>query len=110
MGDNNKPVSPPSSRPPYSWPGNPKSDSRSADTYVDRDEIEVVPLPSSPSTRPPAHYVLGNFFLATSLISLIIFTIFLTVTWLTVLQDARSMNDRVLSNVTGVSIRLRHNE
>ena len=64
--------------------------------------------PSAFSTRSPVQFVLGNFFLAMFLISLIILLLFSTVTWFTVLQDAGSMSD--LSNATGVSLRSCHNE
>ena len=81
-------------------PGTPKSNRQSVDTPVNRDEIDETPH----SHALPVHFVLGNFFIATFSISLIIFLIFFTVTWFAVLQDARSMNDRVLSNVSGVSL------
>jgi len=91
-------------------PGTPKSDSPSARTSVHRDEIDVMPHPPALSTRSPVHFVLGNFLFATFLISLIIFIIFFAVTWFTVLQDARLMNDWVHSNVAGVSMCLHDNE
>ena len=85
-------------------PGTPKSDSLSADTSVDKHEINMIPRPSTPvPSQSPAHPVLGNFLLAISSISLAIFTIFFGVAWFTVVQDARSMGDRIFSNVTGVS-------
>lgn len=80
----------------------PKSDG-SADTSADEDEINVIPGPSAFPVQSPVHFVLGNFFFATSLISLTIFTTFLVVTWFTVLRDARSMNHPAFSNATGVS-------
>lgn len=86
---------------PSPSPGIPESDSWSADTSTDEDEVGVVPHRSTFSTRSQA--VLGNFFFATSLIALIIVTIFFIVIYFTVLQDAWSMNDRVFSNTTGVS-------
>jgi len=64
--------------------------------------------PSAFSTRSPVQFVLGNFFLAMFLISLIILLLFSTVTWLTVLQDVRSMSG--LSDATGVSLRSCHSE
>ena len=75
----------------------------SSGTFTNED-VSMIPRPS------PVHFVLGNFFLAMLLISLIIFTIFVTVTWFTVLQDTGSMEDWVLSNVTGVSICLHRYE
>ena len=87
-----------------------ESDRQPAGTLADKSEINAIPRPSVLSTQSPVHLVLGNFFFATSSISLIVFTIFFAVTWFTVLQDARSMNDWVLSNVTGVSLCLYHDE
>ena len=64
--------------------------------------------PMSPShtlsIRSPVDFVLGNFFLATFLISLIILIASFIVTWFTVLQDARFVNDRALLNATGVRL------
>jgi len=74
---------------------------RSADACVDEDEINA--MPPTPSL---VHFVLGNFAIAMSLISLIIFTVFFVVTWLNVLRDARSMIDQVRFNVTGVRLSL----
>ena len=82
----------------------PNSSSLSVDTSVDEDEINTIPRPSTPVPgRSPVHFVLGNFLLAISSISFTIFTIFFTVIWFTVLQDARSVSHRDFSNVTGVS-------
>ena len=89
-------------------PGTPKSDRQSAGTSADKDEV-IIPHPPILSTRSLVHLALNNFF-AMSLISLKIFIIFFTVTLFTVFQDARSMNDRVLSNATGVSLCSRANE
>jgi len=75
-----------------------KSDGEPADARVDG-EINV-----TPPTPSLIHFVLGNFVISMSLISLIISTVFFAVTWLTVLRDARSMKDQVLSNTTGVSL------
>ena len=85
----------------------PQSDGRPASTFVN--EGEIIPHPSILSTRSAIHLVLDNFFFAMSLMSLAVFTCFFAVTWFTVLQDAQSMNDWVLSNVTGVSLCLYHN-
>jgi len=66
---------------------------------VDEDKINAMhPITSLVNS------VLANFTIAMSLISSIVFTVFLAVTWLTVLRDARSMKDQVLSNATGVSL------
>ena len=71
---------------------------------------DLIPTPAAEEdkvrspTPPLVHFVLGNFALAMLLISLIIFVVFFVVAWLTVLRDARSMRDQVLSNATGVSI------
>ena len=81
--------------------GTPRSSRRSADACVDEDEINAM-LP----TPFLVHFVLGNFAFAMFFISLIVFIVFFAVTWLTVLRDARSMVDQVLSNVTGVSLSL----
>jgi len=66
------------------------------------------PAAEEDEVRPPTpslvRSVLGNFAFAMLLISLIIFIVFFAVAWLTVLRDARSMRDQVLSNATGVSI------
>jgi hypothetical protein len=76
-----------------------KSSRGSADACVDEDEIDAMsPTPSL------VHFVLGNFAFAMTLISLIVFIAFFAVTWLTVLRDARSMRDQVLSNAAGVSL------
>jgi len=72
-----------------------------ADACADEDEVNAM-LP----TTSFIHSVLGNFAFAVFLISLAIFIVFFTATWLTVLQDARSMRDQVLSNMTGVSLPL----
>ena len=90
-------------------PGTPESDRRPADTPADEDEI-TQPRHSSLSAQSLVHSVLGNFFFARSLISLIIFIAFFTVTWFTVLQDARSMNDGIFFNTTGVSLCLCRDE
>jgi len=55
------------------------------------------------------HSVLGNFAIAMSLISFIVFTVFFAMTWLTVLRGARSMIDQALSNATGVRLSLYFN-
>ena len=94
---------------PTPGPGTPKSDRCSPGASAHQDEI-TIPHPPILSARSPVHFVLDNFFFATSLISLTIFIIFFIATWFTVLQDARSMNDRVLSNATGVSLCLYPNE
>jgi len=73
---------------------------RPTGAFTNGDEIDTAPHPSILSAQSPVHFLLGNFF-AMPLISLIIFIIFITVTWFTVLQDARSVNDRILSNATG---------
>jgi len=78
-----------------------KSGRRSADACVDEDEINAMPpIPFL------VRFVLGNFAFAMFFISLIVFIVFFAVTWLTVLRDARSMIDQVLSNATGVSLSL----
>ena len=99
----------PSWKPSHHAPnsGAPNSGS-SLDTSANEDDIDVIFPPSTLSTQSPAHFVLSNFFFAMSLISLILFIIFSTVTWFTVLRDARSMSDQLLSNATGVSLRLYH--
>ena len=85
-----------------------RSGNRSVDTVADQD-INRIPRPSAISTQSPVHFVLGNFFLAVLLITLIIFTFFFAVTWFTVFQDARSITNRILSNgATGVSTCLAH--
>ena len=66
---------------------------------ADEDEVRS-PTPSL------VHFVLGNFAFAMFLISLTIFIVFFAVAWLTILRDARSIGDQVLSNATGVSISL----
>lgn len=90
--------------------GTPKSDSQSANTFADNDKPNVIPYPSIHSTQSPVNFALDNFFFAMSLISLIVFTTFSAMTWFTVLQDTRSMTDRVLLNATGVSLCLYQNE
>jgi len=77
----------------------------SADACADQDEVNI--MLSTPSL---IHSVLGNFTFAVSLISLAILIVFFAATWVTVLRDARSMRDQVLSNVTGVSPPLCFNE
>jgi len=77
----------------------------SADACADQDEVKM--MPPTPSL---IHSVLGNFAFAVFLISLVILIIFFAATWVTVLRDARSMRDQVLSNVTGVSPPLCFNE
>ena len=85
-----------------------KSDGRFADES-DR-EIDVIPRSSTLPTQSPLYFLLGNFFFAMSLISLILSAIFFAVAWFTVVRDARSMNDRMLSNATGVSLCSCHNK
>ena len=84
-----------------------RSDNPSADRGTSADEhdrkIDMIPHPSTLSAQSLVHFVLGNFFFAMSLISLFICIIFLTVAWLTVLREARSMNDLAPANTTGVS-------
>jgi hypothetical protein len=80
-----------------------KSDELSVDASTEGDE-DHTSSPCTLSIWPPVDFVLGNFFLATFLISLVILIVSFIVTWFTVLRDARSMNDRVLSNATGVSL------
>jgi len=70
-----------------------------ADSCVDEDKINA--MPPTPSL---IRFVLGNFFFATFSIFLTLFIVFTAVTWLTVLRDARSMRDQVLSNANGVSL------
>ena len=102
----------PSEKPsdPSPGPETPKSDCQPTHTFADEDEINTVAHPSIHSTQSPVHFVLGHFFFAMSLISLIVFATFSAVTWFTVLQDARSMSYRVLPNATGVSLCIYHNE
>jgi len=71
-----------------------------ADACADEDSEVNMMLP----TPSLIHSVLGNFAFAVFLISLAILIVFFAATWLTVLRDARSMRDQVLSNVTGVSL------
>ena len=97
IGPSKRPGDPISLRPA----GTLKSGRRSADACVDEDEINAMP-----PTPFLVHFVLGNFAFAMFFISLIVFIVFFAVTWLTVLRDARSMVDQVLSNVTGVSLSL----
>ena len=88
--------------------GTPKSDGQSAyDSGGAEDTIDTTS--STLYTRSSIYLVLGNFFIAMFLISVIIFLIFLTVNWF-ILQDTRSLNHRVFSNSTGVSLCLYHNE
>jgi len=76
----------------------------SADACADQDKVNMMlPTPSL------IHSVLGNFAFAVFLISLAILIVFLAATWLTILRDARSMRDQVLSDVTGVSLPLYFN-
>jgi len=94
-----------SRKPGYPIPLNPaatlESSRGSTDACVDEDEANIIlPTPSL------IHSVLGNFAFAVFLISLAILIVFSAATWLTVLRDARSMRDQVLSNVTGVSLPL----
>ena len=64
------------------------------------DEGETDAAPPTPSL---VHFVLENFAFA-MLTSLTIFVVVFSVTWLTIIQDARLMIDQVLSNETGVSL------
>lgn len=91
-------------------PRTPKSDGRSSDISMDGDETKTTPHLSIPFARFPAHFLLSNFFFATFLISFFIFIIFSAVTWLTVLRDVQSMNNREFSNATGVSLCFYNNE
>jgi len=87
-----------------------RSGSWSMDTSIN-EEINRVPHPSAISTQSPVHFVLGNFFFAVFLITLIIFTFFFAVTWFTVFQDAQSITDWILpNNATGVSTCVDHIE
>jgi len=81
-----------------------KSGKRSMDACANEDEVNM--MPPTPSL---IHSVLGNFAFAVFLISLAVLIVFFAVTWLTVLRDARSMKDQVLSNVTGASLPLYFN-
>jgi hypothetical protein len=85
-----------------------KSSGRSVDTSAEEDKGRMISPSRALPAQSPVDFVLGNFFLATFLISLTISIVVLIVTWFTVLRDARSMNDRVLSNATGVSLCLYH--
>jgi len=87
-----------SSDPTLFGPGIPNFGRGSAEGCADKDEINA-----SPPTPPLIHFVLGNFFFATFLISLIISIIFFAVTWFTIFHDARLMRDQALSNANGVS-------
>jgi TM2 domain-containing membrane protein YozV len=49
---------------------------------------------------------LGNFFCAVLLVSLIIFVVFLIVSWVTVVQDAQFVGDGAPSNTIWVSVYL----
>jgi len=89
--------------------GTPKSDGRSVYVPALEDRVDTKPRPSALYTRPSIQSVLGNFFIAVSLISLIISLVFLAVTRL-ILRDARSTNLRVFSNTTGVNLYLYHDE
>ena len=90
--------------------GTPKSDDQPVDTFAGAEDATDATLrPPTLYTRCSIHFVLGNFFVAIPLISLIIFVIFFAVTWF-VLWDARSLNLRVFSNSTGVSLCLYHDE
>ena len=79
-------------------------------TAISNLQTLMAPRPSTLSVRSPLRFVLGNFFLAVFLISLVISTTFFAVAWFTVFRDARSMNHQVVSNVTGVSLHLHYNE
>jgi hypothetical protein len=78
----------------------------STDNPTRTGEEAINAIPPTPSI---VHSILGNFASVVSLISLIVFVVFFAVTWLTVLQDARLMRDRVHSNATGVSLSLYFN-
>jgi len=78
-----------------------KSCRGSADVCADEDKVNIM-LP----TPHPTNSVPGNPPFALFLISLAILIVFFAATWLTVLRDARSMRDQVLSKVTGVSLPL----
>ena len=80
-----------------------KSGRLPVDTPADEDEDHVISPSHALSIRSPIDFVLGNFFLATFLISLIILIVSFIVTWFTVLRDVRSVDDRALSGATGVS-------
>lgn len=81
-----------------------ESSRRSADACVDENETNM--MPSTPST---IYSRLGNFVFAILLISFILFSIFVVVICSTALRDARSIEDQVLSNATGVSLSLSFN-
>ena len=100
-----------SGEPPTIGPlGNSESDGRSVDTSANAEDwIDIIPRPPALSIRSPARFMLGNFFIAMVLISLIIFIIFFAVTRFT-LRDAQPMDFRVFSNSTGVSLCLYHDE
>jgi len=76
-----------------------KSGGGSADACANEGEVNV-----TPPTPSLIHSVLGNCAFAVFLISLAAIIVFSAATWVTVLRDARSMRDQVLSNVTGVSL------
>ena len=82
----------------------PKPGLLSVDSSAEGEEAHMVPPSHVLSIRSPVDIILGNFFLATFLISLIICIVSFIVTWFTVLRDARSINDQTLSNVTGVRL------
>jgi len=89
--------------------GTPKSDCQSVGTSAN-DAIDIAPRPSALNIQSSIRFVLGNFFIAMLLISLIIFVIFFAVTWF-ILRDVRSLNLQVFSNSTGVSpFQLHHGE
>ena len=79
-------------------PGVPKSDSRAADASTDEDETDEIPPPSPFSVQ----LALRNIFIAVPLISLILFMIFFPVALFIASQDVQSINDRILTNGTGV--------
>lgn len=71
--------------------------------------IDMTPRPSAFYARSHIRFVLGNFFVAMFLISLVILIIFFAVAWF-ILRDTRSMNLQVFSNSTGVSLYLHHKQ
>ena len=68
-----------------------------ADDFADKDNDKDNIMLPTPHPNPP---------FTLFLISLAILIVFVAATWLTVLRDARSMKDQVLSNATGVSLSL----
>jgi len=88
-----------SSDPTLLGPGAPNFDGWSAESCVDKDEVNA-----SPPAPSLAQFVLGSFFFAMFLISLITFIVFFAVTWFTVCWDARLMKDQAFSNANGVSL------